>query len=162
VSRGFFIANAIRSLGAWYELFKDDKDPDPFYTLGALVLILPRFVAFVLKLIADLLKLLLASDSQRAEYLADSMSARAGGTQAALSLLNRLLLMDSLATRLESFYRIGGKEGIFDALRRQAAHVPQRELERAARVEKSLVSRLDASHPPTANRIQLLQSRPAI
>src|SRR5207253_3262501 len=125
-------------------------------------LIPPKFVAYVLKLIANLLELLLASDSQRAEYLADSMAARAGGTQAALGLLNKLLMSDSLATRWVSFYEIGLKKGIFDALRHQAAHIPQRELERAALVERSLASRLHATHPPITNRITLLQSRPAI
>jgi Zn-dependent protease with chaperone function len=160
-SRSFFIASAIQALRAWHNML-NDKRTDQITILMSLYFIIPRLIASILRLIATILELLLASDSQRAEYLADNMSARAGGTQASLSLLHKLLLADSLETKLGSFYEIGGTQGVFEALRRKAAHVPPRELERAARVERSLASRLDATHPPIAYRIELLQTRSAL
>ena len=50
---------------------------------------------------------------------------------------------------------------MFEVLRSKVENIPPRERERLARVARLAASRLDATHPPTAYRIQLLQARPA-
>src|SRR5262249_1798556 len=132
-----------------------------FITIGLCLMLVgtPWFIAFIFGLIATFLALLLAGDSQRAEYLADSMGARAGGTQAMLNVLHKLHMTEALVTAIDRFYDIN-KQGVFDALRRKIEHVPPRELERVSRIEKRVATRLDASHPPTMYRIQLLEAWP--
>jgi Zn-dependent protease with chaperone function len=158
-SRTFFISSAIRSLYAWRDMFVGDGD---FIILSLTFLLvgLPRLIALILGLIATGLVLLLANESQRAEYLADGMAARVAGTEAMLNLLHKLHMAPTLGKAMDNFYETGARRGVFEALRRKVAHVPPRELERVARVEKSLDARLDSTHPPTAYRIELLKARP--
>jgi hypothetical protein len=66
----------------------------------------------------------------------------------------------AIRTAMDRFYEMGGKQGVFEALRRKVEHVPPRELERVARMENSLDIGLEVSHPPTTYRIELLQARP--
>jgi Zn-dependent protease with chaperone function len=160
-SRSFVIANAIRSLNVWQDLLAGGGELQ-FLSVGLCLMLAgtPWFIATFLGLIGTLLALLLASDSQRAEYLADSMAARAGGTQAMLNVLHKLHMEDALWMAMRNYYDIGGKENVFEILRRRVERVPPREVERVARIEKLVASRLDATHPPTAYRIQLLQAWP--
>ncbi|MFL5734949.1 MAG: M48 family metallopeptidase, partial [Chloroflexia bacterium] len=163
VSRSFFISGAIRSLRTWNSFILaegDHSDLIYFVPFAPVFIALLSLVAIIPAAMATALVLLLAGDSQRAEYLADNMAARAGGTEAMLGLLRKLHISRALMTGIDRFYENGGKQGVFDALRRKVDHVPPRELERVARVERRLDSRLDASHPPTSYRIQLLQARP--
>lgn len=103
---------------------------------------------------------LLWHDSQRAEYLADHLAAQVGGTAAALATLDKLHYsgMFTQAVRTVSL----GKHScaMFDELERLVAEMPRRELERIRRVERLETSRLDATHPPTARRIDFLRARP--
>jgi len=160
-SRTFLIGNAIRSLNMWQELLAGGGQLQ-FVSIGLCLMLAgtPWFLSFFLGIISTTLVLLLAGDSQRAEYLADNMAARAGGTQAMLNVLHKLHMEDALWMAMRNYYDTGGKENVFEILRRRVEHVPPREVERVARIETLVASRLDASHPPTAYRIQLLQAWP--
>jgi Zn-dependent protease with chaperone function len=128
--------------------------------ISVILLGIPWLMSTLLRLISNVLTLLLANDSQRAEYLADSLGARMGGTDAMINVLHKLHMGDALATAASRFYEMGGKQGVLDVLRRKVECVPPREFERVARIEQWVSTRLDASHPPTRYRIQALQAWP--
>lgn len=98
-------------------------------------------------------------DSQRAEYLADEMSAKAAGTSAATDLLDATLRVESmeLAVRREARNGHGPQRwrtAVAEARTAAAEQLPQlRQL--SAREEASLFS----SHPPTGLRRLMLDGR---
>ncbi len=110
---------------------------------------------------------LLWRDSQRAEYLADHLSARVAGTDAALSALHMLCLANTCVglrwdARLVQDVAEGSITDLYEELRGRVARLPERERDRVRRVERLASFRLDATHPPTAYRIALLDARPAL
>ncbi|MEU4640305.1 M48 family metallopeptidase [Micromonospora sp. NPDC023814] len=100
-------------------------------------------------------------DSQRAEYLADEMSARAAGTTGAVGLLDVMLAMESTAraVRRESRAGHGADRWRTAAAEARAAVEDRLPLLRqlSVRDEVSLFS----SHPPAGLRRRMLESRPA-
>ncbi|GIF06545.1 M48 family metalloprotease [Actinoplanes siamensis] len=98
-------------------------------------------------------------DSQRAEYLADEMAARAGGSDAAIRLLDQLLFGDAIDTVVRREARAGHSAAAWRAAADQARNqlsvdvVAYRQLSR--RTEVSLF----ASHPPCGSRAGLIAAR---
>lgn len=104
---------------------------------------------------------LLLGDSRRAEYQADALAARAAGTSAVVSLHEKLLLEPTLAALVQRATTASGV--LFDVLSEfeaTVARVPERERERRRRIARLEDARLGATHPPTAQRIELLEARP--
>lgn len=153
-ARGIIIGGAVSALVEWRSIFPLDG----FLTL----IILPVALIFVQlpKLLLYLLVHLLASDSQRAEYLADQMGARVGGTAGMLNLLHKLHMIEALTLSADRFFEGGRTQGVLEVLRKRVETIPPREIERIKRVENLLDSRLDSTHPPTRYRIELLEARP--
>ncbi|MFI5832726.1 M48 family metalloprotease [Micromonospora sp. NPDC051300] len=98
-------------------------------------------------------------ESQRAEYLADEMAARAGGTAGATRLLDVLLRADSMATVVRNAVRGGHgpaawRAGTTRSLAGAADRLP---------LERQLTIRADtslfASHPPAGLRHRMLVAR---
>lgn len=90
LSRSFFVGSAIDSLVNWYLLLVPDRGT----TVGGLGGVVGRMVVSV---IAELILLcvffmgqLLLYERRRAEYLADYLSAQVAGTEAAISMLEKL------------------------------------------------------------------------
>lgn len=141
------ITLAMSSLARWYAV------------LRPLRLALSLGFTEIIYLYAGLLSHLCWRTSQRAEYRADLLSTQVASTAAVLSLLDKLHLVDVLRVT-----PIDPSEGddctIFDELRCRLAAVPDREWERIRRVERLRASSLDATHPPTAYRIALLEDTP--
>ncbi|MBI5367580.1 MAG: M48 family metalloprotease [Planctomycetes bacterium] len=101
-----------------------------------------------------------AREHQRGEYRADLVAARVAGTAGALGAMARLQSVDAVLLAIQR-YALRGDSGDLDAeLRAAVADLPPRERERIARAERSAGIRLDASHPPTAYRIELLHASP--
>ncbi len=163
LARGFFIGSAMRALANLYALLRPDHIWDSAAGIWGLVAIpfnlamvglagLPWLGAYVLSH-------LLWRDSQRAEYLADLLAASTSGTNAMLSLMEKLHFSSTFALAV---HRAALSKGIrfdlFDELDQLMMKVPQRELERIKRVQQLEMSRLNATHPPTAYRIDLLRS----
>lgn len=109
-----------------------------------------------------LLSHLLYREMQRAEYLADVLSAEVAGTEAAVSLLNKHFFDRSLA---ELVRRLGIKtaakeeyQDLFVEMQRLIAFAPHQELERVKRLSTSQTQRASFTHPPNAFRIVLLET----
>jgi Zn-dependent protease with chaperone function len=103
---------------------------------------------------------LLRRDQQRAEYLADALAARVGGTDAAVSSHEKLLLAPAFQQVVKDYARPGAEGDLFSVASAKFAAVPERERERRRRVARLEETRLDDSHPPTAFRIRMLEERP--
>ena len=158
--RSTFFWGAVQTLSQWQRVFdptSSSQQENPLYTL----LLLPFYplllgLSGLAWLSVKILGSLSFRDSQRAEYLADAVSAECGGTQAALNLQWKLLLSplcDEVTQRValersEDFF------AVFDQVRKS---VPARELERLRRVSALNGTRLDHTHPLNALRQQILQ-----
>lgn len=147
IAQSRIITLAVSSLARWYA------------ALRPLRLALSLGFTEVVYLYAGLLSHLCWRTSQRAEYRADLLSTQVAGTAAVLSLLDKLHLVETL--RAAPARPLAGEDcTLFDELRCRLAAVPTREWERIRRVERLCASSLDATHPPTAYRIALLEEAP--
>jgi Zn-dependent protease with chaperone function len=163
LTRSFFVGTAIDSLVRWYVIIHPDHIWDPEVGEGFMDLpgnLIRAGLSSIIKLWLYVLANLLWRDSQRAEYLADTMASSVSGTAAMMSMLGKLHLGNTFHMTLHWVCLNNKGQNLFDELRARALEVPQRELERIKRVERLHESRLDTTHPPTAYRIELIQSRP--
>lgn len=108
--------------------------------------------------------------SQRAEYLADTGAARAGSTEAAVLLMDRLLICDAVEAemRRESVAagvrggsagrraREAAERGLWERLAARMGSVPETEYERLRRVSARRGHSVDDTHPPTHLRRRCL------
>ena len=156
-TRGFVVGTAINSLAGWYRMLHPGRIGGGIIEMFSQVIMLG--LARVVLSVAVALIYLLSHTKQRAEYLADALGARAGGTAAALRLLEKLHLDHTFIQARRRVALTGGAD-FFAELRHEAATVPARELARIRRVQLLEGSRLDHTHPPTAYRIAVLEAHP--
>jgi Zn-dependent protease with chaperone function len=165
ISYSFIVGSAVEALDRWYTLLTPTRQSVAMRRSGtaslATLLLRP-----VLMLLAQLprgagfvLMHLLWRDSQRAEYLADSLAAKAAGTAAVVSLLAKLQLSDLVQTAIQNVAMGSSKETLLLLLRARCAAMPSIEWKRLDRVGRMQQSRLDSTHPPTSQRIALLEAR---
>jgi Zn-dependent protease with chaperone function len=163
-SRSFFVYSAVRSLTTWWQILRPaaiwDRSDGWIGFLAIPLNLILRGVAQLAWLSAYGLMHLLWRNKQRAEYLADYLSATAGGTPAALSLLDKLHLDSSCHMAMQRVALGNPRADMFGTLREHVQTIPERERERLRRVQLLEDSRLDTTHPPTPYRIQLLQAHP--
>jgi len=129
-----------------------------------LAAIITRALGRLVSAAARALQLLLVwtsqRDSQRAEYLADEMAARAGGTEAAVSLANHLVMAASIDTVVRREARAGnGMPAWRDAARVARANLAAN-LPTLRRLTRHTEVSLYASHPPAGLRAEMLERRP--
>jgi heat shock protein HtpX len=121
-----------------------------------------RLLLLPVRLLLYLQVQLLLRDRQRAEYLADHLGAVAGGTAGGLGLQEMLLIDSVLDDEVRRAVTTGlGAGGVITSWRETLLRVPERERERRRRVARLETARLAATHPPTALRIRVLESRQA-
>lgn len=158
--RGTFVGGAIGSLAALFEMLEPDEllpseegvwgyFQAPFRLVQ---LAIARFVLLVL----FLLLLLGFRDGQRAEYYADALRVRLGGRRAALSELEKTHAAGSVARMTW----VGETADPIGQIVAKVRTMPERERERIRRLERLEGSRLDATHPPTLYRIEVIEAQP--
>ncbi|PKT68540.1 peptidase, M48 family protein [Streptomyces populi] len=174
---GLVVGTAYRSLTTWHYYFApvghDALDDSDFFTLILnTIYVVPRLLVRGVLTVLDGLTL---RASQRAEYLADRTAARVGSTQAALELMEHLLISDSAAVVLQresNLTALKGPRGRRDAatpadelwqrLAAEMSSVPERERARLRRAGTLRGHSVDATHPPTHLRHAcLLTGEPA-
>ncbi|MGW7026036.1 M48 family metalloprotease [Streptomyces xanthophaeus] len=153
-------SGALHSLAVWhYMLGRTEPRQLTDRFVNALTL-LPRTAVYGLLLLLDRLTL---RDAQRSEYLADASAARAGSTEAAVGLMDRLLVTGSVHSELRrasAAARMRGgpggrealdraEEGLWERLAGHIGAVPEREYERLRRVSALRGHAVDDTHPPT-------------
>ncbi|MER5504596.1 M48 family metalloprotease [Streptomyces sp. NPDC002766] len=161
---GTVVGTAYRSLMTWYYYLAPTRRPTFTEALVNLVYLVPRQLVMGLRALLDLLT---SRDSQRSEYLADAAAARAASTEAAVGLMDRLLVTDSIGTTLSR--EVNGRrmrrpgritaedaQGLWEALADHMDSIPESEYERLRRVGERHGHCVDAEHPPTHLRRGLL------
>ncbi|MET9893566.1 M48 family metallopeptidase [Streptomyces sp. NPDC006465] len=155
---GRVVAGALRSLTTWHYFFLPIADPEPLEVVVNLLYIVPRWLVLGTLMLLDRLTL---RATQRAEYLADRMAARVGSTQAAVELMDRLLVSDSAAVALHREVNTAAlrgprgarndtrTDGLWERLAADMASVPEHERERQRRAGALRGHSVDATHPPT-------------
>lgn len=157
-ARKSFVGLAINSLARWHHLSRPDSRMTHRYGIIGTI---ANFFLFILSRILYLgiyaLLHLLWRDTQRAEYLADALSAEVSGTADTTRFLNKLRLHDTYALIAKRMALSSSNLDFFVEFKRQIDQVPDRELERIKRLEQIKSFRFNASHPPTVYRLAILQ-----
>jgi heat shock protein HtpX len=130
------------------------------YVAAIITRALGRLVSATARALQLLLVWTSQRDSQRAEYLADEMAARASGTDAAVGLANYLVARTSIDTVVRREARAGnGMPAWRDAARVARANLATN-LPVLRRLTRHTEVSLYASHPPTGLRAEMLERRP--
>ncbi|MBN0043552.1 M48 family metalloprotease [Streptomyces actuosus] len=166
------VGTALGSLARWRYYFAPIPHPVGIQLVVNLLYVPPRLVVHGVLMLLDQLTLQAA---QRAEYLADREAARAGSTDAAMELMDRLLVADSAATALRreaNHAARGGRSGarlaesradvLWERLSAHMDSVPEHEYERLRRAGALRGHSVDSTHPPTHLRRACLLTGPAV
>jgi len=125
-----------------------------------LVLLLLLPLAAAAAGLAWLLDVLAGRQGLAAEYYADSLAAKAAGTEAAVSALERLLLAEACFRRLHQVAKFDKAADPWAAVAAYAASFPAGELERQRRLGRLRLPAINSEHPPTQLRADLVRSLP--
>lgn len=109
-----------------------------------------------MRLLAFGMVLLVMRESQRAEYLADRLAAAVTGDHAMRAMLEKLGARDAIEIAVSRHALNGREDSLLPVLRETVAAMPESERERLRRWSRLQLSRVDATHPPTALRVELL------
>ncbi|MFC5266502.1 M48 family metalloprotease [Kribbella qitaiheensis] len=134
-----------------------DHDPTP----ALVTRILNAVIGGAARSYAWLLEKVNFRSNQRSEYLADRKAAEIAGSDATAWALERTLLAESSCRALERALRFDKDVEPLEAVRRAAAEVPAREIERQVRLSRLRDTQIDSTHPPTYLRTKLVRTRPA-
>ncbi|MFF2327087.1 MULTISPECIES: M48 family metallopeptidase [unclassified Streptomyces] len=170
---GLIIANALRSLTTWWYLLSRIPQPTTLAHIAFnAVYLLPRCIVRGVLALLDHLTL---RATQRGEYLADVLAARAGSTEAAVGLMDRLLVADSAESvllreansaqvkRPRSGTREDAWRGLWERLADDMDSIPESEYERRRRRGALRGHSVDSTHPPThLRRARLLAVAPEV
>lgn len=168
---GLIIGNALRSLFTWCYIMARIPAPNIVGVFVNLLYLVPRSLFLGVLMLLERLTL---RATQRAEYLADEVAARAGSTKAAVGLMDRLLVGGSAATWLQreankqQAFRSrrevtpGAEEpwqGLWERLAADMESIPESEYERQRRAGARRGHCVDSTHPPTHLRRECLLAR---
>jgi len=164
---GMVVGSAYNSLVTWHYYVEPAEDSQVVEVIANVLYFLPRWLIAGVVMLLDLLT---SQASQRSEYLADSAAAHTGSTQAAVGLMDRLLVTNSVVTalhretnsrRMRGGVRVSAQDadGLWEALAAHMASIPESEYERQRRAGALRGHSVDASHPPTHLRRRLLLAR---
>jgi Zn-dependent protease with chaperone function len=158
-ARGTFIWYAMQVVSRWEYLLAPDVNPVYAPSMASWVTASIQFLCRLpVSALGNILLYLQYYDSQRAEYLADGMAAKAGGVEAMKSSLAKFALLDEAYGAGSSLYPYSKEQNarVFDVIAEGLRMItPARRVELAAVAAKE-TARVDASHPPTAHRIAFL------
>ena len=159
LTRSFYIGSALFTLQTWYELLEpvslDERENMgiaelPVYYLMVIIAQIPYLLFF-------LLVHLLYDDSQKGEYLADDRAAKTVGYQHLITAMGKFEYAETFYSKVRDVAITRIEMNVFNALEEQLLTMPLREKERLSRCAQLESSRLDATHPPTFYRVQMLE-----
>lgn len=161
LSRTFYIGTALYTLHTWYELLRpvshDEYSNDEFDFLKFFSYYLSAAIAQIPYLLLFLLVHLLYDGSQKGEYLADDRAAKTVGYQYLISAMAKFQHEGTFYSKVRETAVKKNKTDLFEAIKEELHTMPLREKERLSRIAQLETSRLDATHPPTAYRIMMLE-----
>lgn len=156
--RDYLIKMALATLARWYDVVGPEVD-GRYYSFFELLL---APFALVLEVVFEGLLRVVFAGHQRAEYLADLSAAQMAGTVEMQDAL-RLLMNGGLIN--EALLRFGGSrlpEGrdMLRAIAQEMAELPHERYLAARSMAESEGHTVDATHPPTEERIRFLSEAP--
>jgi len=171
IRNGLMVGTAVRSLTVWHDIVRPLPHPTGLEIIVNALYTLPRL------LIGGLLILLTRLTSRagiRAEYLADRLAARTASAPAAVGLMDRLLIAESLSVWLRTEANRAALRGprstrnaadradeLWGRLTAYVESIPEHEYERQRRAGARRGHQVDTTHPPThLRRACLLAGRP--
>lgn len=158
-TRGFIVWSALNALNEWIGLLQG-----PFYQATTTTERVGGYFIYLLSIpfaaVQSLLAQLLCLDKQQAEYFADYLASTISGTEAMVASLRRIGCHEHLDEVLlrNAYSTSQSGSHILGLFRERIASLPDREWQRLARASQREGARLDASHPPTAYRIEFLNA----
>ncbi|HTW12229.1 MAG TPA: M48 family metallopeptidase [Solirubrobacteraceae bacterium] len=160
--RSFLVRGATRTMATWAYVLKPGGRITPLRGLAVLGETLAAIAMLPFALAAGALSNWLATLAARqglaAEYYADVLAARAGGTQAATAGLEKLLVADACSFQLIQTVKYDKSADPWEHLASYAADIPEHERERQRRLGRLRLPAIDSSHPPTQLRADLVRS----
>ncbi|GGT37485.1 M48 family metalloprotease [Nonomuraea spiralis] len=157
---GFAVGGALYSLGELREVTRFGWQPgDGLSTLAAESLLV--IVGLPVRGLIFVLELLMYRSSQRAEYRADAIAARAGGTEAAISALDATTTKGVRAARFLSTQTLAvGRQDLWAELRARVSGISEAEIDGLREEARQEELRVDRTHPPTYLRCEHLEALP--
>lgn len=160
-ARGWFVGLAINVLSNWHDILRPRRLAGRDALTGGVLATLSNLILLTISVIpwsgAYALSFLMWRDSQRAEYLADSLAAEVSGTRAITSVLSKAHHLAQITQGASlSFW---GKSDVLEELQHRVANLPFFDEDQAQRLGPPEEVRLDAMHPPTIYRLRLLLNR---
>jgi heat shock protein HtpX len=158
-TRGFIVASALSALDEWISFLRG-----PLHHAVSLGQVLGGCVMWTLSIpfaaLQSLLAQLLWLDKQQAEYFADYLGSTIAGTDAVISMLQRLGCAEHLDNVLlqNAYSTAQSGANMLDRFRKRLADLPDREWQRLALLSEREHVRLDASHPPIGYRTGFLRA----
>lgn len=176
-TRGVFVSITLKTLAEWHRLLARDhfwpRTPSGKARYGGrsfgmaggianLAEFLTNVLVHLLSYIPYLFLLALVhlswDEQQRAEYLADRLGAQVSGTQAFISMSEKLLFSSRVRFVVQRGALNARSRDVIEELQADFKSIPAREYERMRRLAALEETKLNATHPPTAFRIGLLQA----
>jgi Zn-dependent protease with chaperone function len=161
-----FVGSALRTLSGWNALMtRTGPSRRGALGVGGFVELAETVTEYLLvplraliRLIAKALLRLIWHESQRAEYLADDIARCAAGTDAAVQALEKIALAPVFRQAVQTAVASGRSTSasLFDNFRSAAVRWQEAN---GSRLQPSSDIRLDATHPPTALRIEFTLAR---
>ncbi|MGH3415878.1 MAG: M48 family metalloprotease, partial [Actinocrinis sp.] len=178
VTRGILVGCARRSLVEWLRMLNPrqsgherwmarrlQRNSGPAYALALVLTPLVTIAVFGPPFLLALgcyaiLNRFDLTNSKRAEYLADELGARLGSSAAALGLMERIALYESVRYFIsrEKSARFTGD--LWPALRQYLDSIPDHEKRRRVRLDELHGTSVDSGHPANYLRHRLLAARP--
>ncbi|GGO34575.1 protease HtpX [Deinococcus humi] len=128
--------------------------------LQAVSNLMSRLMALVPLGVYSLMLNLVGAQQQAAEFRADLLAARVAGSQATAHALDRMYLADLLDSALHKQWQRPEAPHVFAELRRMWDAASPERWAKAREEGQARNVRLDASHPPTADRLQVIGAWP--
>lgn len=159
LSRGFYIGSALFTIQTWYELLEpvplDEREnmgiaEVPVYYLMALIAQIPYLLYF-------LMVHFLYDDSQKGEYLADDRAAKTVGFHHLIEAMKKFEYAETFYSTVRDVAIKRNKLNLFHVMYERIVTMPLREKERLSRCSQMESAKLDATHPPTYYRVQMLE-----
>ncbi|MFZ7943667.1 M48 family metallopeptidase [Neobacillus sp. 19] len=158
---GFYYNTALSTLYEWYTLLDPVPAEQSFeYSL------LDMVTNFFMKILSQipyffywLLMHLVWNDSQVGEYLADYRAAQTCGSENVVKDLEKIHYADIYYHCVSKVSLINGQSNVIDEFRKALFLMPDREKKRYKLRCEQEKFQLDATHPPTAYRIQFIKKQ---
>jgi Zn-dependent protease with chaperone function len=164
------VAMALRTLARWHELLRPTArsrvrgrvsnrwNPSGLIEWIILPLVLVPLTALT-SAVGGLLVALSSRQGLMCEYRADQMAAQVGGTDAAVAMMEKLLVASTCMKFVTQKLRFESEIDPWAAVANYARGIPTREWERLRRVGLIRLPAVDTAHPPTQLRADLLAAR---